>query len=589
MDLIRLSNRMAAICMLVVIAGGFPEGSLSAEKSAAGASVKPVKSAEAVFVKDGRPVLVSSKRGDWKQQADALEAKGVEAALVAGRSISEGDFRITARLTLKNKARSAAAIRLGHSAFGFEGAHGKVFLTGALFDGAHGLPIGDPAKFFSEGEPFTVEIARSGKTLTIHIDDKLVTKRTVTEGRIGPITLLPWRATMQVADFRATGNLSEDMTTPAAPKIVSPPLTTKQLPGVEKTRLLEPGPGNPRNSEGDFIQLKDGRILFIYTHFTGGGSDHAAAHLAGRYSSDGGKTWTQDDQVIVKNEGGFNVMSVSLLRLQTGEIALFYMIKNALTDCRPAMRLSTDEAKTWSEPVMCIEKKGYNVLNNDRAYQLPGGRIILPVSLHNTPEQNRFEGRGIISCYFSDDEGQTWQQSRTAQQGTDVMLQEPGVVLLEDGRLMMFCRTAQGSQYLSYSRDQGDTWTEFQPSNIISPRSPATIERIPATGDLVLIWNDHTDIKPSLKGKRTPFNVAISTDEGRTWTRQKTLEDDPHGWYCYTALTFVDDHILLGHCAGDRRTGGLNTTQITRFSLDWLYDRNAASSQSTTGGEDSGN
>ena len=33
------------------------------------------------------------------------------------------------------------------------------------------------------------------------------------------------------------------------------------------------------------------------------------------------------------------------------------------------------------------------------------------------------------------------------------------------------------------------------------------------------------------------------------------------------------DQVLLGHCAGDRRTSGLNTTQITRFPLDWLYDR----------------
>src|SRR5687768_7695305 len=62
--------------------------------------------------------------------------------------------------------------------------------------------------------------------------------------------------------------------------------------GVTKIKLLPPGPGNPRNSEGAFITLKDGRLLFIYTHFTGGGSDHAAAHLASRSSRDGGKTWT---------------------------------------------------------------------------------------------------------------------------------------------------------------------------------------------------------------------------------------------------------------------------------------------------------
>ncbi|MDZ7619028.1 MAG: sialidase family protein, partial [Patescibacteria group bacterium] len=342
--------------------------------------------------------------------------------------------------------------------------------------------------------------------------------------------------------------------------------------GVERIRLLPPGEGNPRNSEGDFIALKDGRILFVYSHFTGGGSDHAAAHLAGRYSSDGGRTWTKEDVVIVPREGGFNVMSVSLLRLQDGRIALFYLRKNSLVDCRPMMRVSRDEGQTWSEPVLCIDEVGYNVLNNDRAVQLSNGRIILPVALHNTPAQDKFDGRGIISCHFSDDQGRTWRQSKTVQQGDKLTLQEPGLVQLKDGRLMMFCRTTHGSQYVSYSTDWGDTWSPFEPSNIISPCSPATIERIPSTGDLLLVWNDHARIDDSLRGKRTPLNVAISTDEGQTWKNVKTLEDDRNGWYCYIAADVVGDHVLLGHCAGDRRTGGLNATQITRLPVAWLYE-----------------
>jgi hypothetical protein len=35
----------------------------------------------------------------------------------------------------------------------------------------------------------------------------------------------------------------------------------------ETTLSLNPGPNNPRNSEGDFITLKDGSILFIYSHY----------------------------------------------------------------------------------------------------------------------------------------------------------------------------------------------------------------------------------------------------------------------------------------------------------------------------------
>ncbi len=346
--------------------------------------------------------------------------------------------------------------------------------------------------------------------------------------------------------------------------------------GVERTRLLPPGPGNPRNSEGDFIRLADGRILFVYTHFTSGGADHSAAHLAGRFSSDLGKTWTGEDLLVVPNEGQQNVMSVSLLRLQDGSIALFYARKNSLTDCRPMLRISRDEAQTWSAPTLCIDRVGYYVLNNDRAVQLDSGRLILPVALHNTPEQNKPDWAGTMLCYLSDDGGKSWRRSEsqliaTRADGSRVTAQEPGVVPLKDGRLMMFCRTNAGCQYVSYSGDGGDTWSPLQPSNIISPISPASIERIPKTGDLLLVWNDHRDVDDAHRGKRTPLCVAISRDEGKSWEKTKTLENDPGGWYCYTAVLFVDQRVLLGHCAGQRKTGGLALTQITSFNLDWLY------------------
>jgi hypothetical protein len=105
-----------------------------------------------------------------------------------------------------------------------------------------------------------------------------------------------------------------------------------------------------------------------------------------------------------------------------------------------------------------------------------------------------------------------------------------------------------------------------------SPRSPATIERIASTGDLLLVWNDHREIDRSLAGKRTPLCTAVSSDDGQTWSNVRVLQDNPHGWYCYTAMTFVDDHVLLAYCAGDRReNNGLAMTQATRIPVEWLY------------------
>src|SRR5690606_37991860 len=144
-----------------------------------------------------------------------------------------------------------------------------------------------------------------------------------------------------------------------------------------------PSHDNPRNSEGDFITRKDGSILFIYTRLTGqSASDLAGSDLVSRISHDRGKTGSSEDRVVVRDEGEMNTMSVSLLRLASGKIALFYLRKNSLGDCRPHLRISNDEGESWSEPVVCINVQvGYYVLNNNRVIQLASGRLLMPVAL----------------------------------------------------------------------------------------------------------------------------------------------------------------------------------------------------------------
>ncbi len=341
--------------------------------------------------------------------------------------------------------------------------------------------------------------------------------------------------------------------------------------GEQVVLKLPPTEKNPRNSEGDFIRLKNGDLLFVYSYFTDGDGDYASAVLNGRISKDGGQTWSSEDVEILKNEGGLNTMSVSLLRLNNGDLAFFYARKNSHKDCRPLMRISSDEAQTWSDPIECIDEVGYYVLNNDRVIQLKSGRLLMPVSLHEAPGMEWSNG-GQISVYYSDDLGQSWMESDTIPNPDGETLQEPGVVELEDGRIMLFTRNNSGFQHVSFSSDQGVTWTPSKASNIPSPRSPASIERIPGTGDLIMVWNKNGGDNPEIAGKRTPFNVAISKDEGMTWEQSFTLADNVHGWYCYTAIDFADDHVLLGHCAGDRRdNNGLAETHITRFPIKRLY------------------
>lgn len=329
--------------------------------------------------------------------------------------------------------------------------------------------------------------------------------------------------------------------------------------GELKTVLtILPKQDNPRNSEGDFITLKNGRILFVFTRYTGTSfEDHAPAYLASRYSDDQGETWSIEDKLVVEQEGTENVMSVSLLRLQNGEIAMFYLRKNSLFDCMPMVRFSSDEGETWSEPRSVIQDRiTYVNLVNSRVIQLEDSRLVMP-----------FENNGYAMTYYSDNNGRDWVKGGTVANPDAVTNQEPGVVELKDGKLMMIMRTSVESQYIAISEDRGETWTASGPSNIISAsQSPASVVRVPETNDLLLVWNHNTSSDPTLKADRTPLNSAISTDNGQTWRHQKTIESYEKGSYCYTAIHFVGDDVLLGYF--DWYSVGIT---IKKAKIDWFY------------------
>jgi Neuraminidase (sialidase) len=343
---------------------------------------------------------------------------------------------------------------------------------------------------------------------------------------------------------------------------------------------LNPDKTNPRNSEGSFVTLKSGRILFFYTRFHGGSADDSPANIVSIFSDDSGKTWSKEPQVVVENPTGANVMSVSLLRLQSGKIALFYLVKNSLIDCRPVIRISTDEAQTWSDAKHAGDAPGYFVLNNDRVIQLKSGRLVMPVAFHRSraslPKNHRsLDSRGIALWYLSDDEGATWREADDwfgLPAHTRSGFQEPGVVELPNGNLLGWMRTDQGAQFFSHSNDGGKSWSPPEKSPLQSPESPTSIKRIPGTEKLLAIFNDHSGKFPFVKNKRTPLVAAVSIDGGKTWPERKLIESDPNGWYCYTAIHFVGDAILLGYCAGDPKIGGLNRLRLRRLELNWLND-----------------
>lgn len=350
----------------------------------------------------------------------------------------------------------------------------------------------------------------------------------------------------------------------------------------EMSLQLPPKDGNPRNSEGAMVTLKDGRILLVYTSYYGGRGDHSAADLGACYSADGGRTWGPAE-IFLRNEGDWNIMSVSLLRLQDGRIAMVYLVKNEGHDCRPRIRFSSDEARTWSPPVQIIPQRSYNCVNNDRLVQLRSGRLVIPASLHEGDWRGEppkyFFRPGTVRFFLSDDAGATWRQGRGEYRiplpESRSGLQEPGVVELSDGRLFAWARTDAGCQYGMHSSDGEESWSPPAPTDFIAPCSPMSMKRIPSTGHLLALWNDHSGRFPMTPEKgRQPLVAAVSRDDGRTWENHRQVESDLTRGFHYTAILFSDDnHVLLEYCAGPKKPGNqLGTLRVRRISVQWFYE-----------------
>ena len=110
-----------------------------------------------------------------------------------------------------------------------------------------------------------------------------------------------------------------------------------------------------------------------------------------------------------------------------------------------------------------------------------------------------------------------------------------------------FLRTQLGHIGKSYSTDGGDTWSEMESLGVRAPEAPATLRRIPSTGDLLLIWNDTFTPGAGHGGRRTPLTAALSPDDGRTWRTVDRLESDPRRTYSYTSLVFVRDRAVMSY------------------------------------------
>lgn len=202
---------------------------------------------------------------------------------------------------------------------------------------------------------------------------------------------------------------------------------------------------------------------------------------------------------------------------------------------------STDDGKTWSEPINITEQvkdpSWYFLLQGPgRGITMSDGTLVFPTQFIDS---TRIPNAGIM---YSKDQGKTWKMHNMARTNTT----EAQVVEIEPGVLMLNMRDNRGgSRAVSITKDLGKSWTEHASSRkaLNEPVCMASLLNVKALDnvlnkDILLFSNPNT-----VKG-RDHITIKASLDKGLTWLPEhQLLLDEGPGWG-YSCLTMIDKETI---------------------------------------------
>lgn len=269
-----------------------------------------------------------------------------------------------------------------------------------------------------------------------------------------------------------------------------------------------------------------------------------------RISRDNGRTWQDDNPRLPQAD-----RSNTAMRMPDGRLLMVVwdpepaiVKENHMNGTVFSLALSDDEGATYAQRWPLSSDVGCYYVMNDRLLRLKGGRILLSICQHPADRfQAGVEHEGMVTTAYSDDEGKTWKFG----QWLDGNYQEPMTIEKADGTLMMFMRSHRGYLSISRSVDGGEHWSEPELSNLPMPCSPFCIKKDPFSGYVFLVW-DHSFPAAQIQYPRSPLRMAVSMDDGESFSVAETLESNPDQHYGYPSIYFAKDEIYVNYYVNDK-------------------------------------
>ena len=388
--------------------------------------------------------------------------------------------------------------------------------------------------------------------------------------------------------------------------------------------VLEPK-ARPGYSEAVVCATTDDQLLLCFT-------DPSNRHITMKSSTDRGRSWGEPSDILDVRGKPIEGCHMSVILLAYGGIGMVHS-GYGFPGTHPgrdggtltAFRTSGDNGRTWSAPVLIDDH--FALCCSGHALVLPDGRILAPSFKWVSPIPGNDAEAWVLSSdepsptlsysfvYVSDDAGKTWARSLSelfiSVRRAAYDLEEPAVIQLKDGRLLMHLRSQTGRMYRAYSEDRGISWSRPEGLPIAAAYTPSFLCRLPSFGDLLMIWNQASRQEIMMGLQRHRLSCAISKDEGQSWENFKNLESlddtttvppppvdfveavqpyESYGYHqpsadleryhrapgvlriCYPSVAFVGDEAVIVYDYGLGTLGDRFGAKLRAVPLEWFTE-----------------